>query len=90
MRAQLVSDFFRISNYAEAGLWFAIAAAVLWRFGLSRRAVIAAAALVLFGVSDIVETTTGAWWRPWWLFVWKAACVATLLGVFWAARKKRA
>jgi hypothetical protein len=86
---ELVSDFFRVSNYAESGLWFAIAAAVLFRFGMTRVAVFAAITLVFFGVSDIVEATTGAWWRPWWLFAWKTFCVATLAGVFWAARKKR-
>lgn len=33
---------------------------------------------VLFGISDLVETQTGAWWRPWWLLAWKAACVSAL------------
>lgn len=40
---------------------------------------IAAVTLILFGFSDIVEASTGAWWRPWWLFVWKALCVLILL-----------
>jgi hypothetical protein len=35
--------------------------------------------LAVFGGSDLVEARTGAWWRPWWLFVWKAACVLVLL-----------
>jgi hypothetical protein len=26
-----------------------------------------------------VEARTGAWWEPWWLFVWKALCVVGLL-----------
>jgi hypothetical protein len=31
--------------------------------------------LILFGISDFVEMTTGAWWQPWWLLVWKALCI---------------
>ena len=31
--------------------------------------------LIIFGLSDFVEMTTGAWWQPWWLLVWKAACL---------------
>jgi hypothetical protein len=34
------------------------------------------------GASDIVESRTGAWWRPWWLFAWKAVCVIALLFLF--------
>ena len=32
-----------------------------------------------FGFSDVIEARTGAWWEPWWLFLLKAACVASLL-----------
>ena len=32
--------------------------------------------LILFGMSDFVEMSTGAWWRPWWLLAWKGFCVA--------------
>ena len=38
-----------------------------------------AATFVLFGLSDVVELQTGAWWRPWWLLVWKAACITVLV-----------
>lgn len=38
--------------------------------------------LAVFGGSDLVEARTGAWWKPWWLFVWKAACVVVLLLAF--------
>jgi hypothetical protein len=34
---------------------------------------------VPFGLSDLVESQTGAWWTPWWLFAWKALCVLGLL-----------
>lgn len=38
-------------------------------------------ALVLFGLSDAVEIWSGAWWRPWWLLVWKAACVFAICAI---------
>ncbi len=31
---------------------------------------------VAFGISDGVEVHTGAWYRPWWLLLWKALCIA--------------
>ena len=74
---------FILANRLEAVLWIAIAVAVLFvamrRPHIGLDCVVAAVAFALFGVSDIVETTTGAWWRPWWLLVWKSACLATFL-----------
>ena len=74
------SDFFRIGNYAEAALWMLVAVVfgvfAIRRGGLARRrCAIAAPVFFLFGMSDVVEVQTGAWWRPWWLFAWKAVCV---------------
>lgn len=71
-------------NYIEAGLWIALGlgAAVqgLRCAGTIRRElVILAIDLIAFGLSDIVETRTGAWWRPWWLLAWKSMCVAVML-----------
>lgn len=73
-------------NYAEAGLWaalalVAVAAAVRRTDVARRRAVIGAILLLAFGGSDVIETQTGAWWRPWWLLTWKAICVAGLVVV---------
>lgn len=66
------------ANYAEAGLWAAFAVvALIKRTG--RASWLLAAALLLFGLSDIVETRTGAWYKPWWLFAWKALCVLCIL-----------
>lgn len=45
----------------------------------SRRRVLTSAWLIAFGVSDAVEFHTGAWWRPWWLFAWKATCIVALI-----------
>ncbi len=42
------------------------------------RCLLASVAFLLFAVSDAAEIYTGAWWRPWWLLAWKAACVIVL------------
>jgi hypothetical protein len=80
-------------NYVEVVLWWTIGVA-LARYGsrrpgaIRRRCLLAA---VAFGASDWVEARTGnRWWSPWWLFAWKAACVATLAGLAIEARLRRA
>ncbi len=82
-------------NYLEALLWFSIAMILLWRvlFGPTppdKRgiALCASAAFLLFGISDLIEVRTGAWWRPIWLLVLKAGCLLTLLGCAWLYQKK--
>ena len=74
-------------NFVEALFWIAVSAGFLRRAVLrkvdGRGAFFVAAALFLFfGLSDFVEAGTGAWWRPWWLFAWKAACLAGLVSVY--------
>ena len=76
----VISRAFQISNYIEAGFWTCIgigfAIAALKQTGITRRHCwIAAIDFVLFGISDLVESTTGAWYRPWWLLFWKGLCL---------------
>jgi hypothetical protein len=71
-------------NYCEAALWFIIAVVVTiaarkQSASIRRNARLAFFAFVVFGVSDLIEAQAGAWWRPWWLFALKAACVLGLL-----------
>ena len=75
-------------NYCEAGLWFIIAATLWARAGRlpgpSRKlGRISGVAFFFFGISDLVEAQTGAWWTPWWLFVLKAACVLVFSACGW-------
>lgn len=44
-----------------------------------KRGLLSAVTLILFGLSDVVELQTGAWWKPWWLLVWKALCIDILV-----------
>lgn len=80
-------DIHRDGNIIEAGVWFAAGAIVLWK-GLregsagKKALLLLAPTLVIFGISDLVETRTGAWWRPWWLFAWKAVCVLAMTSLF--------
>ena len=74
----------RVFNQFEAGLW--ILFSVGFAFGAFRTsgqkrrlAFITAAALLVFGFSDIIESRTGAWWTPWWLLVIKVVCVLTFI-----------
>ena len=74
---------FEIANHMEAALWIILGigffAYGLWKkLPLRGSWLIVAITLLAFGGSDVVEARTGAWWRPWWLFVLKAVCVVTL------------
>jgi hypothetical protein len=77
-------DLERDGNFIEAGVWFLLSV-VLFLYALrSEKRVrptlfILVVTLAVFGGSDLVEARTGAWWKPWWLFVWKAVCVIALL-----------
>lgn len=88
-------DYAFVFNAFEAVLWFAIGGVLL--FAATRKAewrgrlLLSAIGFIAFGFTDVVETQTGAWWRPWWLFVWKAACVILLVAVgVYLARKNKA
>ena len=73
-----------IFNRAEAVLWFAVAIAMavcaFWQPVAQRKTMwFLATAFAAFGVSDVIESQTGAWWEPWWLLVLKAACVLAFI-----------
>ena len=81
-------------NYAEVALWPAVGLVLLIlglrRSGAVRRdCIIAAGVLVLFGASDWFEAREdNEWWRPWWLFLWKAVCVAALAWLLFVAWRR--
>lgn len=76
-------------NYAEALLWFSIALVLAVRLRMRRPwRWLLPCAFALFGVSDLIEAQTGAWWEPWWLFVMKAACVLVFV-LAWRAHRRQ-
>lgn len=92
-RAMLAYDAMFVNmNRGEAVLWMAIGVVLLvagLRGAKHRRAfLLLAPVFAVFGASDLVEATTGAWWRPWWLLVWKGVCV--LIFLYALARYARA
>jgi catechol 2,3-dioxygenase-like lactoylglutathione lyase family enzyme len=70
-------------NLLEAALWAVLASTlVVWAVRESGRRRLwggLASALLMFSVSDIIESQTGAWWRPLWLLTMKAGCLAVFL-----------
>jgi hypothetical protein len=91
-RRDIVSVFTSNSTYVrlnvvEGAIWGVVGFVLLLRALIMyltdkvgfRATILAGAALVGLGITDGVEASTGAWWRPWWLLFWKAVCIAVLL-----------
>lgn len=90
----LLFDLERTGNLIEACFWVVFGLALAlggWRRpGTPRRlGLLACVVSIAFGFSDLVEARTGAWWRPWWLLAWKAACVTGLMLCFLRYRQWR-
>lgn len=71
-------------NLIEAWMWFVLSAllagyTLLQPRALRRSLFFLGITMAVFGASDLVEARTGAWWEPWWLLLWKAACAGGLL-----------
>jgi hypothetical protein len=86
-QAKLLEQIYVNGNYLEALIWFlfgiGFAVNAGTRSGRTRiNRLITTLNFFLFGCSDIVEVQTGAWWSPWWLFVWKASCVLSMAILF--------
>ncbi len=81
-------------NYLESVLWFMFALILLvnaTRFGVGHRlfkvTLVTAVTFFLFGISDVIEAHTGAWWHPFGLLLLKVACVLTLAGCYYRYRQ---
>ena len=73
-----------IFNYCEAVLWFTISLIVGLRLKktdvkLKKIAVQTSISFFFFGISDLIEANTGAWWIPWWLLLLKALCILSFV-----------
>jgi len=83
-------------NHIEAVWWFIVAAYFFCKSYSSppdKRKIgyTAAIAFLFFGISDIIEAHTGAWWQPWQLLALKASCLAVFavcIILYYRNRKK--
>jgi hypothetical protein len=78
-----MNDLESSGNVIEAALWFTVSIVLLAKAlraeaDLRGTFFILSAAFFAFSVSDLIESQTGAWWRPFWLLILKAGCI----GVF--------
>jgi hypothetical protein len=93
-QAKLLEQIYVNGNYLEALIWFLFAIGFAVNAGKTSgktriNRLITTLIFLLFGGSDIVEVQTGAWWSPWWLFVWKASCVLSMVILFWVYLRDR-
>ena len=93
-QAKLLEQIYVKGNYLEALIWFLFAIGFAVNAGKTSgktriNRLITTLIFLLFGGSDIVEVQTGAWWSPWWLFVWKASCVLSMAILFWVYLRDR-
>ena len=80
-------NLFEVYLWSIMGIGFLISAII--RPANRWSALAAGIMLILFGISDWVELSTGAWWKPWWLFAWKAVCVVSLVSLAVVAYRKQ-
>ena len=78
---------FETVNYLEGALWCIIGLCFLVVAARASqrkrfRCLLLGVVLIAFGGSDVIEVKTGAWWRPWWLLMWKAGCLLILVQQF--------
>ena len=72
-------------NSVEALVWVTIGVLLLLSFkklaanSPKKDGVVLGILFVAFGASDVVEVYSGAWWRPWWLLIWKTLNATGLL-----------
>ena len=80
-------------NLVEGWFWITLAILIPLIFhkqtsGLEKAGLVIA--FVAFGISDFIEIKTGAWYRPWPLFLLKAVCLISiiiLMARIWIATK---
>jgi hypothetical protein len=82
-----MNDLEVVGNWIEAVLWLGVSLTLLAKAiktggRLRKLFLILAAAFLVFGISDAIETQTGAWWRPVWLLFMKGACVLVFFAGF--------
>lgn len=85
--------FAELFNLGEAGLWFAISTVIAWKLRNSPHTAkfnwLLPPTFIVFGISDFIESRTGAFWDLWWLLVMKSVCVVVVVIVDIRYRRER-
>ena len=79
-----MDDLEKSGNLVEAAFWMLVAVLILVKairavVPLRRIFFILTVAFFVFSISDIIESQTGAWWKPFWLLLMKTGCIAVFL-----------
>jgi hypothetical protein len=92
MNIDVIFNRFEAALWLLISAWIALNAATRWirKATVPYYQSIAAIAFALFGVSDIIESFTGAWWIPWWLLVLKASCILAFIYCYLSLRRAKA
>jgi glycerol-3-phosphate acyltransferase PlsY len=82
-------------NVIEAGIWIVLAGWFLFlalkrQSSLKKTFLVFSVTLFFFGISDLIETQTGAWYKPFSLFMMKAVCVLFIAGCLVVLFRNRA
>jgi hypothetical protein len=89
----LARRVFVIFNLCEGILWIGVAVGVAVVLAHKRRnpdlMLITGLLFLAFGISDFVEITTGGWYKPWWLLLWKGLCLTGFAAVYLLFRRRR-
>jgi succinate-acetate transporter protein len=83
-----MNDLETNGNYIEAAVWFVVSLILLVKClkssgRLRRIFCFLSATFCIFAISDLIESKTGAWWRPTWLLIIKISCVLSFIVGFW-------
>ena len=75
-----MNDLEKTGNLIEAVFWLLVSLVLLLKAmraegALRRIFSVLAGAFLVFSVSDVIESQTGAWWKPVWLLILKTACM---------------
>ncbi len=81
-------------NWFEVGLWGWGGIIFLGRSQTKggyyfRHGIVTGILLLIFSMSDAMELISGAWWSPWWLFLWKVLTIIGFVFVYRWYRKTR-
>ncbi|MEN8252016.1 MAG: hypothetical protein ABFQ53_00330 [Patescibacteria group bacterium] len=78
---------FRTFNLVEGIYWVSLGIFVLTLSKIisskyQKLTLFASGTLILFGLSDFIEISTGAYWEPWWLLALNIFCILGLIVSF--------